>query len=392
MFDFDTIIVRRNTDSAKWKKYKSQDIIPMWVADMDFQSPPAVTKALNQRIEHGVFGYGTYQHSAREAVVAYLDRSFGWEVDPKWIIWLPGLVVGLNVTCRSVGRKGDSVLSTVPIYPPFLSAPRLSQRVLKTTRLIHNAQMEWRLDFDDIAAAVDSGTRLFLLCNPHNPTGRVFTRRELTKLADICQSNDVVVCSDEIHCDLVLDTNSRHTPFATLSPEIGRRTITLMAPSKTYNIPGLNCSYAIIADDTLRRRFKKTMMGIVPHVNILGMVAGQAAYNLGQPWIEALRAYLKENRDLVYQTINKFSGLKMGPVEATYLAWIDARDLNHPHPVRLFESAGVGLSDGGEFDGDGFVRLNFGCSRKLLHQALDRISKAVSAHVGTSPSMVQQQG
>jgi cystathionine beta-lyase len=381
MYDFDTIIERRNTDSAKWRKYKSADILPMWVADMDFPSPPVVIEALHRRIEHGIFGYGTYRRSFRDAVVSYLDRSFNWKVDPKWIIWLPGLVVGLNIACRSVGQKGDGVLTAVPIYPPFLSAPGLSQRALKTTRLVHNHDMEWRLDFDHIAASCDERMGLFLLCHPHNPTGRVLTPKELTRLADICMRNNMVICSDEIHCDLVLDENCRHIPFAALSPEIERQTITLMAPSKTYNIPGLYCSYAVVPDDTLRRRFKQTMAGIVPHVNILGMVAAQAAYDHGQPWLDALIPYLKENRDLVSQTINSISGLKMGPVEATYLAWIDVSRLNHPHPIRFFEGAGVGLSRGKDFNGDGFVRMNFGCPRTLLRQALDRMSAAVQHHM-----------
>ncbi|MGD9223889.1 MAG: aminotransferase class I/II-fold pyridoxal phosphate-dependent enzyme, partial [Desulfobacteraceae bacterium] len=177
MFDFDTIIDRRKTDSAKWRKYKSPDIIPMWVADMDFQSPPAVIEALRQRVEHGVFGYGMHRQAVTEAVVSYIDRSFEWEIDPKWIVWLPGLVVGLNIACRSVGQKGDSVLTTVPVYPPFLSAPGLSQRVLETTRLAYNQRRKrWEFDFDHVVCATNANTKLFILCNPHNPTGRVFTR------------------------------------------------------------------------------------------------------------------------------------------------------------------------------------------------------------------------
>jgi cystathionine beta-lyase len=380
-FDFDTIIERKNTDSAKWQKYTSEDILPMWVADMDFPSPPAVIEALHRRIEHGIFGYGADSQSSLDAVVSYLDRSFNWKVDPAWIVWLPGLVAGLNIACRSVGRKGDGVLTTVPIYPPFLTAPELSQRTLKTTRLIHSRNLRWRLDFDHLASSCNENTRLLLLCHPHNPTGRVFTPKELSQLADICMRNNMVICSDEIHCDLVLDESCRHIPFATLSPEIEQRTITLMAPSKTYNIPGLCCSYAIIPADTLRRRFKKTMAGIVPHVNILGMVAIQAAYRHGQSWIDDLIPYLKDNRDLVIQTINSINGLKMGPVQATYLAWIDVSRLHTPHPIHFFEAAGVGLSDGKDFNGDGFVRLNFGCPRTLLRRALDRMSGAVQNHI-----------
>jgi cystathionine beta-lyase len=375
MFDFDTCIDRKGSDSAKWRKYHDKDIIPMWVADMDFKSPPEVIQALYRRVEHGVFGYGVPGQALTDAVLAYLQRAFNWHVEAKWIVWLPGLVTGLNIACRSVGDEKDAVLTTVPIYPPFLTAPKFSRRQLKTTRLKFVNGM-WQMDFADFENCMDARTRLFMLCNPHNPSGRVFTEKELIQVAQICLKHKMVICSDEIHCDLVLDPHCRHIPMASLSPEIASQTITLMAPSKTYNIPGLSCSYAIIPNDALRRRFKRTMSGIVPHVNVLGMAAAQAAYAYGQPWLEELILYLRTNRDLVYQTINRIKGLKMGAVEATYLAWIDTQNFLDKNPVRWFEETGVGLSDGKDFDGPGFVRLNFGCSRKLLHQALKRICEA----------------
>lgn len=380
MFDFDTTRSRIGTDSAKWYKYHNQDIIPMWVADMDFQSPPAIIDALRERVNHGIFGYGFVRENLAQSVIDYLYKSFQWEIDPKWIVWLPGLVTGLNVCCRSTARTGQDILTTVPVYPPFLSAPKYSQRGLKTTRMSLVGQ-RWEIDFGDLESAIDSQTRLFLLCNPHNPTGRVFSEEELLRLADICLKNNVVICSDEIHCDLILDPKCRHRPIACLSPEIARQTITLMAPSKTYNIPGLSCSYAIISDDALRHRFKQIMSGIVPHVNVLGMTAALAAYTHGQQWLDALVDYLRSNHDLVYRTIRQINGLDMAQVEATYLAWIDTRDLDLAYPGQWFEKAGVGLSDGKEFAGSGFVRLNFGCSRRLLSQALDRIARAVEGHV-----------
>lgn len=376
MFDFDTIVDRHDTDSAKWLKYRDRDIIPMWVADMDFQSPPAVIEALHRRVGHGVFGYGMPGPSLKDSVMSYLARSFDWRIESDWIVWLPGLVTGLNVACRSTGRSGDSVLTAIPVYPPFLSAPKLSRRKLNTTPMFLSDD-QWQLDFDHLSASVDVNTRLFILCNPQNPTGRVFSKQELLRLADICLRHDMVICSDEIHCDLVLDADCRHIPFASLSPDIAQRTITLMAPSKTYNIPGISCSYAIIPNDALRRRFKQAMSGIVPYPNVLGMIAAQASYDLGQSWLDDLIVYLRKNRDLVYQTIGGISGLEMTQVEATYLAWIDARELHRSHPAQWFEQAGVGLSDGRPFDGNGFVRLNFGCPRSLLRKALDRMSKAV---------------
>jgi len=379
---FDDAPDRSGTDSAKWHKYRGKDIIPMWVADMDFQSPPAIMDALHQRTAHGVFGYGIPDPGLLEAVVDYLQRTFQWTVEPQWIIWLPGLVTGLNVCCRSVGSANDTVMTTVPIYPPFLSAPKNSDRKLITSRM-QLFKDNWELDFDDLANSIEDRTRLFILCNPHNPTGRVFRRQELMTLAQICTAHDLVVCSDEIHCDLVLEPGCRHIPFASLSPEIARRTITLMAPSKTYNIPGLSCSFAVIPDEKLRRRFKQAMAGIVPHVNVLGMVAAKAAYQHAQSWLDDLIVYLRANRELVMDAIGNMEGLAMSAGQATYLAWIDARGLNVSSPAKWFEAAGVGLSDGAEFDGPGFVRLNFGCRRALLAQALDRMAAAVS-HKGTT--------
>jgi cystathionine beta-lyase len=376
VIDFDSSPERRGTDSAKWHKYHDQDIIPMWVADMDFTSPAPVIEALHHRIDHGVFGYGAVDKTLSATVVDYLQRSFKWQVEPGWIVWLPGLVPGLNIACRSVGEPGDAVLTTVPVYPPFLSAPKNTRRRLITSRW-RQSNDHWEMDFDDLQKSIDDRTRLFILCNPHNPTGRVLTRDELNTLARICLDRDMIICSDEIHCDLIMEPGCRHIPMASLSPEIARNTITLMAPSKTYNIPGLGCSFAVISDDTLRRRFKRAMTGIVPHVNILGMVAAQAAYQYGGPWLDAVIAYLRKNLEMTAEAIDRIPGLSMGKVEATYLAWIDTRDLKIENPGKWFEAAGVGLSDGIAFDGPGFVRLNFGCRRVLLSKALERMAMAI---------------
>ena len=379
MFDFDNPPDRRGTDSAKWRKYHGKDIIPMWVADMDFISPAPVIEALHRRIDHGVFGYGAVSQTLTATVIHYLQRSFHWQVAPKWIVWLPGVVPGFNVACRSVGEPGDAVLTTVPAYPPFLSAPGNTHRRLITSRWRHS-NYHWEMDFDDLQKSIDARTRLFILCNPHNPTGRVLTRDELTALARICMDRGLVICSDEIHCDLITEPGCRHIPMASISPEIARNTITLMAPSKTYNVPGLGCAFAVIPDDTLRRRFKRAMTGIVPHLNIMGMVAAQAAYQHGGPWLDAVIDYLRRNRDVVTREVNRMPGLAMGKVQATYLAWIDVRELKVDNPGKWFESAGVGLSDGIDFDGRGFVRLNFGCQQDLLARALERMAAAVRRH------------
>jgi cystathionine beta-lyase len=376
LFDFDTIIDRSNTASEKWDRYQGRDIIPLWVADMDFRSPPAVIEALHERVSHGVFGYTRTPEELVEAVIAMLAREYRWNVVPEWLVWLPGLVCGLNVACRAVGRAADEVLTFTPIYPPFMSAPPLSQRTLVKVPLRLEAG-RWEWDPAELERAITPGTKLLLLCNPHNPVGRVWSRSELEQLADVAERHDLVVCSDEIHAGLVLDEDKHHIPFATLSPETARRTITLQAPSKTYNIPGLGCSFAIISDHGLHRAFRKAMNRIVPHVNLFGYVAALAAYRDGEAWRRELIDYLTANRDLVLQEINRMPGLTMTPVEATYLAWIDARATGVENPALFFEAVGVGLSDGADFDAPGFVRLNFGCPRPLLTEALKRMRTAL---------------
>lgn len=376
-FDFDAPIDRRNSDSEKWDRYQGRDIIPLWVADMDFRSPPAVIEALHERVSHGVFGYTHPPKGLILAVLDHLEQDFGWQAKAEWIVWLPGLVCGLNVLCRAVGEAGDAVATFVPVYPPFLSAPPLSQRTLITAPL-HFRDGRWEADMATLEQAITPQTRLLLLCNPHNPVGRAWSRDELLRFAEFAERHDLVIGSDEIHAGLVLDTDKRHRPIAALSPEIARRTITLLAPSKTYNIPGLGCSFAVISDAGLRKSFQKAMGRIVPHVNLLGYTAALAAYRGGEAWRQELIAYLRANRDLVAQEIARMPGLSMTPVEATYLAWIDARGTGIGQPGRFFEEAGVGLSDGSDFGAPGFVRLNFGCRRELLAEALHRMERALT--------------
>ncbi len=375
-FDFDTIIDRSNTASEKWDKYRGRDIIPLWVADMDFRSPPAVIEALHERVEHGVFGYTHPPAELVEAVRTHLLADYGWAVEEEWIVWLPGLVCGLNVLCRAVGGAGDEVVTFTPIYPPFMSAPGLSDRGLIKVPL-QLREGRWVADLEALERAITPRTKLLLLCSPHNPVGRAWSREELAQFAEVAELHNLVIGSDDIHAGLVLDGDKRHIPIATLSAETARRTITLLAPSKTYNIPGLGCSFAVIGDPALRRAFRKAMGRIVPHVNTLGYTAAQAAYRDGEEWRQALVAYLCGNRDLVTAEVNAMPGLSMAHVEATYLAWIDARETGIPDPTHFFEEAGVGLSDGADFGAPGFVRLNFGCSRSLLVEALGRMRRAL---------------
>ena len=271
-------------------------------------------------------------------------------------------------------------MTATPAYPHFLSAPGNFRRKLVKVPL-REEQNRWGFDFDRLESAVTPETRLFLLCNPHNPVGRVFTHDELKALAAICEKHDIVICSDEIHCGLLLDNDKIHIPTATLAPEVARRTITLMSPSKTFNLPGLGCAFAVISEEKLRRRFIAAMAGIVPRVNALGFTAAEAAYRNCSDWHAGLLDYLRGNRDCIARAINAMPPFSLAPVEATYLAWIDVRSSNLKNPIKFFEDAGVGLQDGIEFDGRGFVRLNFGCARALLEKALERMATAMARYV-----------
>ncbi len=377
-FDFDTPIDRSGTASVKWNKYGGRDIIPMWVADMDFACAPAIVEALHRRIDHGIFGYSEPPAGLVDATIAHLQSEYGWSVEPDWIVWLPGLVVGLNVVCRAFGREGADVLTAVPIYPPFLSAPVNAARNVVRVQMIESNGI-WRWDMAALERAITPSSRLLLLCNPHNPVGRVFTRDELQAIADVCVRHNLVLCSDEIHSGLILDADKRHIPVATLGEDIAQRTVTLMSASKTFNLPALGCAYAIAASPDVRHKLRKAMAGIVHHVGLMGYIATQAAYRDGKPWQSALLDYLRGNRDLVERSVAAMPGLRIWHAEATYLSWIDARALNVNDPVKLFTEAGVGLYDGTLFGAPGFLRLNFACSRATLEKALERMSRAIHA-------------
>ena len=376
LFDFDTPIDRRGTASAKWDKYGGRDVIPMWVADMDFACAPPIIEALHRRIDQGIFGYSNPPAGLVDATIAHLENEYDWKIEPDWIVWLPGLVVGLNVVCRAFGREGADVLTAVPIYPPFLSAPVNAARNAVRVQMIESNGI-WRWDMAALERAITPSSRLLLLCNPHNPVGRVFSRNELQAIADVCVHHNLVLCADEIHSGLILDSDKRHIPVATLGEEITQRTVTLTSASKTFNLPALGCACAIASNPALRDRLKKAMAGIVHHVGLLGYIATEAAYRDGKAWQSALLDYLRGNRDLVEHSIGAMPGLRIYHAEATYLSWIDARGLNLTDPVKFFTDAGVGLYDGAMFGASGFLRLNFACPRTALNEALERMSRAV---------------
>ncbi|MFM9080621.1 MAG: MalY/PatB family protein [Opitutaceae bacterium] len=378
-FDFDHAPERRGTDSQKWQKYAGRDVLPLWVADMDFVSAPAILDALRARVDHGVFGYARPTASTVEAVTGALAQRYGWKVDPEWIVWLPGLVVGLNITAQAFAGPGEEVLTLTPVYPPFMSAPRNSGRSPVGVPFTL-AGGKWEIDWDALERAVTPRTRLFYLCNPHNPLARVWRRAELERLGEFCVRHNLVLCSDEIHCDLILDPSLPHVPSATLSPALAARSITLMAPSKTYNVPGLGTSLAIIPDAALRARFNRAAAGVVAEVTCLGFTACEAAYRDCEPWRQQLLAYLRGNRDYLVNALPRaLPGLKIeAPVEATYLLWMNVAGLGIPDPVAHFERHGVGLSDGAPFGArpGTHLRLNFGCPRATLVEAVRRMQAA----------------
>ncbi|WP_221031352.1 MalY/PatB family protein [Actomonas aquatica] len=383
--DFTTPPQRLETDSQKWQKYAGRDIIPMWVADMDFLSSAPILEALHQRVDHGVFGYARPVPSTVDAIVKHHAEHYGWEVDPSWFVWMPGMVCGLNLCALAFSDPGDNYLTLTPVYPPFLSAGRNFDRraVRAPWRLTDTG---WELDWEAMTAALTPQTKLFYLCNPHNPIGRVWRRDELERLGAFCLEHDLLLISDEIHCDLILDDTLPHIPSSLISPELAERTITLMAPSKTYNIAGLGCTLAIISNESLRRRFQHIALGLLPEVNNLAYAACEAAYDgSSEPWRQELLTTLRGNAKLIEQTIADLPGVRLvGPQEATYLSWINVEELGLADPVAHFESHGVGLSECAFFGAKpgSYVRLNFGCPEVTLREGLRRFATGVHATRG----------
>lgn len=382
-YDFDQVPARRGTGSAKWEIYPD-DVLPMWVADMDFRAPEPVVRALVERAEHGFFGYSSRHARLAEVFCARMERLYGWRITPDDVLFIPSLVVGINLACRALGEPGDSVLTTTPAYPPFLDAPRNHGLVCDQLELPLAAEggtLRYGLDLDAFAAAFHERTRLFLLSNPHNPIGVEYSPEALRQQAEICLRNNTIIISDEIHCDLLLGA-TRHTPTAALSPEIADRTVTLMSPSKSFNLPGLGCGLAVVTNKELRDKIQKASAGVTGYVNAMGLAAARAAFEECDGWLDELRAYLTGNRDIYVQHVAEhMPGVRTTVPEATYLGWLDCREAGLPgDPYKFFlEEAKVALSGGTAFGkgGEGFVRLNFACPRPLLREGLERMSRAL---------------
>jgi len=380
MFNFDQIIDRQKSDSVKWRLY-DPDVLPLWVADMDFLSPPAIIRALQERVAHGVFGYRIFPEDLCETIAEWLWNKYQWKVSPQSILLMPDVAASFNLACQALTNAGDHVLLQTPVYPPILHAPENHNLLRDEMELTRQPDGQYTIDFDRFEQTINQSTRLFILCNPQNPTGRVFRRDELLQMAEICLRRNVIICSDEIHCDLVY-SGSRHIPIASLDPAISARTITLMAPSKTFNIAGLRCSFAVIEDPELRQQYQASRKDLLNTGNLLGFVAAEAAYRESQPWLDELLLYLESNRDYLFDFIDRhLPEIKMAKPEGTYLAWLDCRQQNlATTPQQFFlENARVALFNGADFGngGDGFVRLNFGCPRSILQDALNRMETSL---------------
>jgi cysteine-S-conjugate beta-lyase len=353
---------------------------------MDYSAPPAVLQALHDRVDHGVFGYACDPIALRKVIVNRLAEKYQWDIKPDDIVFTPGVVVGFNIAVQAVAVPNGSILIQPPVYPPFLKSPEYAGLAIQENPLIQNEDGGYEIDFTDFERKITKDTRMFLLCNPHNPIGRVFRKSELEKIAEICLKKNVPICSDEIHGDLIFHGN-QHIPIAALNPEIAQNTITLLAPSKTFNIAGLDCSFAVIQNKDLREKYQHTTRGITGGVNLLGATAALAAYQYGAAWLDELMIYLQENRDFLKTTLDReMPQIRMTRPEGTYLAWLDCRGANlSENPYDFFlKKAKIAFNKGDYFGtgGNGFVRMNFGCTRATLIDALDRMKSALQDYSG----------
>lgn len=381
---FDELIERRSSGCVKWNHY-DEDVLPLWVADMDFRSPEPVLRALHGRVDHGVFGYEFDSRQMREVLVKRMADRFNWQINTQDLAFVPNLVSMLHYVCMAYAEPGDEVIMSTPVYPPFVVAPGNTGRNpiyvdMVVTR--SGQQMHYEIDFDAFEAAITPNTKVFLLCNPHNPVGRMWTREELEQLAAICLRHNIVIVSDEIHSDLIMD-DLKHIPIATLAPEVTAQTVTINSPSKTFNMPTIHFAFVIAQNAELLKQLQQTYGWMLPGPGALGFAAAHAAYTECQDWVDDLRAYLRGNRDFYVHFMREhFPSVNYTCPEGTYLGWMDWRDMKLPgeSPFHFFlEKARVAFNDGAAFGkaGDGFTRINYATSRARLQEALERARAAV---------------
>jgi cystathionine beta-lyase len=386
-YDFDKVILRNGTNALKWdgldKTFGTADILPMWVADMDFEAPQPIIDAVVKRAQHGIYGYTEKPESFYSSISSWMKKRHGWQIDNKWIEVSAGVVPAISLSILSYSEPGDKILLQSPVYYPFFSAIESNNRVMVNNQLIYENH-QYKIDFNDLESKLKTGVKVIILCNPHNPVGRVWSREELEKIGELCIRYNVIIVSDEIHSDLIFGKHT-HIPIASISEELAERTVTCMAPSKTFNIAGLYTSAVIISDDTLRGEFKNTMNRLNAEAkNLFGIIALEAAYTYGEEWLEQALPYLEGNLDfLVDYFATKIPKIKVSKPQGTYLAWLNCRELgmNQKDLVDFFiHKAKVGLNDGAVFGsgGEGFMRLNAACPRSLLEKGLKRIKNAVN--------------
>jgi cysteine-S-conjugate beta-lyase len=384
---FDEMIDRVGTNSVKWdfreKIFGTNDVLPLWVADMDFPCPPKVVEALVNRAQHPVYGYPGDSMALYEAAKGWINRRFKVNVETDWMVPIPGVVPGIRMAIEAFTKPGDKVIIQPPVYPPFFATSEdLGRRIVENPLKIVDGK--YTMDFDDLRRNIDVRTKLLVLCSPHNPIGRVWSREELTELGEICVEHNIIIVSDEIHSDLVFEKGAQH-PFYSISDSLANQSITFISGSKTFNLAGLFSSLAISKNEQLRREFKVAIAKAGhTHLNLFGIEAMIAAYNHGDEWLDELLDYLKGNAKYIHDFIgNNIPEIKVTIPEATYLAWLDFRELGlYGQNLRKFliDEAKIGLNDGFNFgkQGDGFCRLNFGCPRSIIMDALERLETAVN--------------
>ena len=385
-YNFDEIIDRRNTGAIKLERrvamYGSEDVLPLWVADMDFRTPDFIFEAIRERCEHPILGYSMPPKEFYPLLIKWINDHHQWEVKRSWIGFLPGIVPGLAFAVQSLTEPGDEVIVRPPVYYPFFFVVNNNKRVLINNPL-RTINGKFEMDFEDLESKITPKTKLFILCNPHNPGGRVWDKDTLIRLADICTRHNIIVVSDEIHADMVLE-DYRHTPFATVSESAARLSLTFMAPSKTFNMPGLISSSYIIPNETLRNRFVDFLEASeLTGGNIFAYAATVAAYEKGEEWRKQMLAYVQGNIDFIVDFLDhNIPQIKPMIPEASFLIWLNCEELGMETDA-LFEffakKAGLGLNKGTTFGigGEYHLRLNVACSREILRQAMEQLLVAV---------------
>ncbi|HAM79312.1 MalY/PatB family protein [Ornithinibacillus bavariensis] len=383
---FETVYDRKNTRSVKWdmldEVFNTSDVLPMWVADMDFRAPKEVTEALLERVKHEIFGYTVIDKDVKASIVNWVARRHHWEINPEWLSFSPGVVTTLHMAVQALTNPNDSILIQTPVYTPFYKVIEEHERKVVKSPLIRKGDT-YAIDFEDFEEKLKQGVKAFILCNPHNPVGRVWKYEELKEIARLCLKYNVFIISDEIHGDLVFP-DKKHIPIGSLSEEIANCTITCMAPSKTFNLAGLQASYAVTANPELRKKLDHhfTIQGI-HGLNTLGNTALEAAYNFGEPWLNELQEVLVSHHNYVKEELEAKTDLQVIQSEGTYLLWIDCKSLNMDDKALhsfFIEQAKVGLNKGIDYgvEGSQFMRMNIACPKEILVEGVQRIIDAVT--------------